>query len=214
MKKEIQILLQNNQLIAVNKPYGISVHNNEEPENLMQVLSTQTKIAKLFPVHRLDKETSGVQIFALTAEDAANLASEFQNRSVKKVYAGIIKGQLKESAGIWNKPLTDKAEGRKNPEGNARDRVQCETQFRVIKSNQYFTFCEFDLITGRQHQIRKHTAVLNKPLVGDPRYGDPKYNEKIFSTYKVERMFLHCLEVTLFGQKIAAEVPKEFASLI
>lgn len=208
----VEILYQNNDLIAVNKPSGISVHNNQEEGCMLQ--KTEALLGKkIYPVHRLDKETSGIQIFALSSESAKHLAEQFQDREVKKIYIGVLKGKLKTRDGVWNKPLTDKAEGRKNPEGMARDRVPCETRFRVVNENEFFSFCEFDLITGRQHQIRKHSASSNHQIVGDPRYGDQRYNEKIFSVYKVSRMFLHCRRIEISGLTIEATAPESFKKL-
>jgi RluA family pseudouridine synthase len=210
---EPQILLQNQDFLAVDKPAGMSVHNNEDPENLLVMLERKLKSSDIFPVHRLDKETSGVQILALNKGAASRLAEEFQNRSVVKIYYGVLRGRLKTAKGVWQKSLTDKSEGRKNPEGVKRDRVPCETRFRVVKSNPYFSLCEFDLKTGRQHQIRKHAALDNHAIVGDPRYGDPKYNSKIAELYKIERMFLHCSRLEIAGNVIECPLPESFAQL-
>lgn len=211
---KIKILFQDKGFLAVDKPAGVSVHNNEDPQNLLQLLEGEIKASKLFPVHRLDKETSGIQILALNSESAQALAEEFQSRQVKKTYIGILRGQLKTQEGIWAQPLTDKAEGRRNPEGFSKARVPCETRFKVIKVSRYFSFCEFDLITGRQHQIRKHAALARHPLVGDSRYGDLKYNEKIASLYGTDRMYLHCSVIEIRGQTIRCPAPLDFEKLI
>jgi len=210
----IQILFQNLDLVAVDKPHGLSVHNNEDSTNLLSLLEAQLKIDKLYPVHRLDKETSGIQIFALNQATAKKISEQFQENSVKKIYVGILRGQLKETKGQWNKKLTDKAEGRTNPQGLSADRVPCETRFTVLRSSKFFTYCEFDLITGRQHQIRKHTALINHSLVGDPRYGDKSYNKKMAGIYKTDRMFLHCKKVEILNNVIESPVPQEFDSLL
>lgn len=214
----IEILFQNQDFLAVAKDSGVSVHNNEDGQSLLDILEKQLATAqggglKLFPVHRLDKETSGVQVFALSTEAAAKVAHEFQTQRVRKIYIGVLRGQLKPQEGVWDRPLTDKGEGRKNPEGSARERVSCVTQFRVLKSSSYFSLCEFDLMTGRQHQIRKHAALTNHPLVGDPRYGEPKYNEKIKNLYKFSRMVLHCSRLEVLGQVIDCPRPKIFDEL-
>jgi len=212
----INILFQSRELLVVDKPVGISIHNHDSDENLISLLGQQFPNLKLFPVHRLDKETSGVQIFALDEKAAAQVASIFQNRQLQKKYIGVLRGQLKDDEGTWKQSLTDKAEGRKNPAGMAKDRVDCETKYKVLKKNSFFTLCEFDLITGRQHQIRKHTALCNHPLVGDPRYSDPKYNQKIFKIYSTERMFLHCerLELDSDQLKFKADLPEDFMKLM
>ena len=209
---KITILFENNDLIAVDKPPGISIHNAEDRENLIGLLTKQIKRA-LSPVHRLDKETSGIQVLAKSTVAAQYLAAEFEHREVQKTYVGILRGVIKEEKGIWKKPLTDKAEGRRNPQGLLKDRIPCETGFRRIKTSKYFSLCEFDLMTGRQHQIRKHTAVADHALVGDPRYGEPRYNQKIAEIYKHERMFLHCTKIELLGQTIESRLPQSFESL-
>ena len=186
-----EILYQNKDFVVVNKRVGLSIHNIEDPINLIDILQGQLSIKDFFPVHRLDKETSGIQIFALNQENAAKFSTEFQNKKTKKVYIGVLRGQIKNKGGLWDFPLTDKAEGRKNPEGLSQNRIPCLTGFEVIKSSQYFSLCKFDLQTGRQHQIRKHAAVAGHHLVGDQRYGDQKYNFKIADLYGQERMFLH-----------------------
>ena len=81
---------------------------------------------------------------------------------------------------------------------------------KLKKKSKYFTLCEFDLVTGRQHQIRKHAAVNQHALVGDPRYGDDKYNKRMAEIYKTKRMFLHCSELVLQGIKIKSPLPEIF----
>lgn len=199
--------------LAVNKPAGVSVHNKEGPENLLSVLENQLSLApgSLYPAHRLDKETSGVQILALDENAARTLAEEFQKREVEKVYVGVLRGVLVgDESGVWSQPLSDKAEGRDNPAGLATNRVPCETRFRILQKSAHNTLCEFDLKTGRQHQIRKHCALARHALVGDPRYGDKRYNQQMAERYSDGRMFLHCLRLTLLGRKIEAPLPRTF----
>lgn len=199
---KITVLFQGNGWLAVDKPSGLSVHNLEDTQNLLELLQTQLNIPRLFPIHRLDKETSGIQLLASNEVQAQQYAAEFQNRQVEKIYEGILRGQLETESGVWKNDLTDKAEGRKNPAGLAKDRVPCETRFRVLKRNQFFTHAEFHLITGRQHQIRKHAVLAGHALVGDSRYGEPKYNQKMESIYKTSRMFLHCSRIKILGQEL------------
>jgi RluA family pseudouridine synthase len=210
----LSILLKNDDFIAVDKPSGMSVHNHEDPKNLLTEITAQFPGQKFFPVHRLDKETSGIQILALNDQSASRLAKEFESRSVAKFYSGILRGLLKTAEGTWNSPLTDKAEGRGSPQGSLRDRVTCETRFTVARSSKYFSLCEFQLLTGRQHQIRKHAALANHAIVGDDRYGDPKYNHRMAEIYKTGRMFLHAARLEIAGFKLESPVPAEFALLL
>ncbi len=203
----LAILYQDTGWLAVDKPAGISIHNVEDSENLISLLQKQLNSPRIFPIHRLDKETSGVQLLATNEKQAQIYATEFQDRKVEKIYEAVLRGNLSEDLGTWSMALSDKAEGRKNPAGLADDRVPCETRFKVIKRNKYFTHCEFQLITGRQHQIRKHAALMKHALVGDPRYGDPQYNKKIAEIYKTNRMLLHCSRVKILGETLISPCP-------
>lgn len=213
----IPIVFQNEEIIVVDKPIGISIHNAEDATNLLTVLGDQLAAnhghPKLFPVHRLDKETSGIQIFAFDSEAAATYATEFQTRTVLKKYVGVLRGSMLKEDGIWTQPISDKAEGRVNPAGLAKDRVHSETRFHRLKNSKYFTSCEFDLVTGRQHQIRKHAALAGHALVGDPRYGDKKYNLRMAEMYGDARMFLHCSQIEMLGRKFHSPVPAIFDRL-
>lgn len=211
---KIKILFQDKNWIAVDKPEGLSIHNDEDASNLQKVLIQQYQFKALLPVHRLDKETSGVQIFALNSDFAQTLANQFQNKSIQKIYHGIARGNMNQSKIIWKQALSDKSEGRKNPAGQARDRVPCETDVKVLEKNKYFSYCEFDLITGRQHQIRKHCALAKHPLVGDHRYGEIKYNSKITKIYQTDRMFLHCHKIVLAQAELISPIPNIFRSLM
>ena len=143
-----------------------------------------------------------------------NDSLEFQQGLVQKTYLGILRGQLKPPKGQWSDELTDKGEGRQNPAGLKASRVPCLTRYSVIEATKYFSYCQFDLITGRQHQIRKHATLNNHSLVGDTRYGDKKYNKKISDLYKTERMFLHCLRIEILDFVFESMVPKSFDSLL
>ncbi len=206
----IPIILQDSDWLVVDKPFGLSVHNNEDPENLIKVLSRQCGLETLLPVHRLDKETSGVQIVALNKKTAQRLSKEFQEDRVKKVYWGLVKGVPKAKVGSWKQPLTDKAEGRRSPQGISRNRVPCHTDYRVIKESSYLSLCEFHLITGRQHQIRKHTALAKHPLVGDSRYGSQGLNQKIKDLYGESRMYLHCQKIEIAGATLVSKTAPNF----
>lgn len=216
MNLQIPVVFKNEDIVVVDKPVGISIHNAEDPTNLIRELESQlaAERLRLFPVHRLDKETSGIQIFAFNERAAAQFAGEFQSRSVRKVYLGLLRGSMKLDDGAWVQPLTDKSEGRVNPAGTARDRIACETRFRVLKKSKFFTLCEFDLVTGRQHQIRKHAAINGHALVGDGRYGDKKYNDRMRVLYEDDRMFLHCASVELLGRRYDAPLPENFRNLV
>jgi tRNA pseudouridine65 synthase len=109
--------------------------------------------------------------------------------------------------------LTDKAEGRKSPQGLVKNRIPSDTQFSVIKESNYLSLCEFRLGTGRQHQIRKHAALAKHAIIGDSRYGSPNLNKKIMEIYKLKnsnRMYLHCVQITIKDKKLISNSLPDF----
>jgi RluA family pseudouridine synthase len=217
----------------IEKPYGLSVHNDEPgKENFLQVLQKQLQIDQIFPVNRLDKETSGLMVVAFNSEAAKELAELFQNRKVIKKYQAVLRGDvrgeikaeiatgtnddLNASLGTWNFPISDKAEGRVNPAGLAQNRKAATTHFKVLQKTKHNTLVELTLETGLQHQIRKHAALAGHPIVGDPRYNDKKYNDMISKRYGTDRMFLHSCELSfsLKGEDYfkLSSLPKDFES--
>jgi 23S rRNA-/tRNA-specific pseudouridylate synthase len=209
----IKIIYNSNNILVVDKPIGVSVHNDDWDESLIQIIKKNYPSLDLFPIHRLDKETSGIQIFALSSAKAKELGKELQSEDTVKVYIGILRGKVEEASGSWSLPLTDKSEGRKNPQGIKNQRISCRTDYTVLKSNSYFSLCEFKIYTGRQHQIRKHAALSKHAIVGDDRYGEPKYNKKMAQIYNQNRMYLHCHKMTLIGHTFISETPKDFNGL-
>jgi tRNA pseudouridine65 synthase len=222
--------------LALNKPCGISAHN-DQGQDLLAIagqllaerpeLKQQTGFTSAFapsPVHRLDRETSGVVLIATTAKAASFLGQAIENRKVKKLYRAILRGSLTEASGTWSEPLSDRAESRKNPKGAAAERKPCATAFEVISQNDYFSFVEFDLLTGRQHQIRRHAVLNRHQVVGDERYGDPRYVKQMESRYDLKRLYLHASKLVFPnpqpGEENAAEIeincpaPADFATLM
>lgn len=207
--------------MVINKPSGVSVHNEaNDVVNLLKKQLPPDSYTDIHPVHRLDKETSGLLLIALEKTTAAALAEQFQARQSEKFYFAVLRGPMTvcEEWQEWSFPITDKAEGRKNPQGLAKDRIEAKSLYRVKKSNKFFSLVEVKLLTGRQHQIRKHAAIAKHAIVGDSRYGDPKYNEKMAKIYDTDRMFLHAfrLSIVIDGktETFEAPLPEEFEKLL
>jgi tRNA pseudouridine65 synthase len=215
----IQILSETKDYLVINKPAGVTVHN--DPNDVRALLSRQLKNIKMeniFPVHRLDKETSGVLLLALNSTTAKNLATAFQEKTCQKTYVAVLRGTGLAANGVWNQPISDKAEGWKNPQGLSKDRVEAQTRFRVLQENNYFSLIEAEILTGRQHQIRKHATLSKHAIVGDTRYGEKKYNDRMSEMYKTSRMFLHALrlKIPIDGKEhvFEAPLPEEFSVLV
>ncbi|WP_413560674.1 RluA family pseudouridine synthase [Bdellovibrio sp. HCB209] len=211
----LEVIARGEGWLVINKPTGVSVHN--DPNDVVHILEKQLPAGSfeaIHPVHRLDKETSGLLLIALNTRMAKQLAEQFQARTCEKYYFALLRGSMPVSDEWqhWNTPISDKAEGRNNPQGLSKDRVEARTDFKVIKSDQYTAMIEVRLFTGRQHQIRKHSAIAKHAILGDTRYGDHKFNKRIAEIYKTDRMFLHAgkLKITIDGKEHTFEAPVPF----
>lgn len=203
----LSILFENDFFIVIDKPAGLTSHNETKTES--SVVSLMPKNYQL--AHRLDKETSGILLIAKSNDLVAELMEALQDQSSEKKYIAILRGGWKHPKNNmdWSWPITDKGEGRRDPQGLSKDRKSSLTKIKMMQANAYFTQIEASLETGRQHQIRKHAALAKQAIVGDPRYNDPKYNEKIFSLYQFDRMLLHAfsLKFVFRGHEYSIQAP-------
>lgn len=211
--KDKDIVFKNEEFLVINKPSGISVHNQEDSENLISLVSHFLGCEQLYPPHRLDKDTSGLQILCLNPKSAQTLSHLFSQRQIEKKYIGVVAGKL-ETSGVWRQEISDKAEGAKNPQGLTKDRVSAETHYRVLDVSPFFSLVEFEIKTGRQHQIRKHCLLNGHVLIGDPRYGKPNYNQKIEQIYSFRRLALHSKSLKWNQYELTSEAPIEFLNLL
>lgn len=220
------ILARDEGLVVFDKPAGMSVHN--EKPSLLETVSAE--FPKLHFVNRLDRETSGLVVAVTDPTLVESLTQALHaDTHARKVYRAVVKSPrdaeawLQKVGGtaetfIFRDALSDRAEGRQNPLGPPRDRVPAVTHGKVVGGTEFFWDVEFRIETGRQHQIRKHAAFHQLPIVGDTRYGREALNAKVRETYGVERMMLHAwrLEFRWRGQTRAysAPLPVEFEKLL
>jgi len=223
------IIADNDQFIAVNKAAGISVGGDrwdDSLERLDKLLERSLKIPKIYTVHRIDKETSGLVIFAKNKETHRALSAAFEQRRIIKKYVAIVHGRP-----AWNENACGLA---LVPDGNKKhmtiiDKYQGKTSFtrfiRVLSAGNY-SVLEAYPETGRTHQIRAHLAAIGHPVVCDNLYG--KENPVKLSSFKrrwkgdpfdekplLSRLGLHALEITLPGcQKLTAPMPRDMSALI
>ena len=204
----LEVLQMHDTWCAINKPTGVSTHNNEDKSVIELIKSITDK--KPYFVHRLDKETSGVLVIAFDAQTCSQLQDAFKTST--KTYQAIVKGSFKDNAGTWKQKLTGKAEGRNNPQGKSADRKEALSDFKVLKGTKYSSILEVIIHTGRQHQIRKHCVLNKHAIIGDSRYGEKKYNSMINKKYNFSSMALHSksLKLKFKGEdfSLEADLPK------
>ncbi|MAJ82270.1 MAG: hypothetical protein CMF41_05070 [Legionellales bacterium] len=177
----ITTVYEDDHLIIIDKPCGIAVQGgSKQRTNLIEQIEFSMN-SKIYPVHRLDKETSGLIIFGKNNLIAKLLSEKFKSSQIKKTYIAIIEGKPKWNNKVVNESIT------KTDNGETKY-LKATTHFQRKKVGNRFTMVEAQPITGRKHQIRLHLLHLGYPI-----YGDKKYN---VSKEKVKRMYLHASQLT------------------
>jgi RluA family pseudouridine synthase len=212
-KKEIEIIHQDDDILVVNKPSGVSVTADRagRPE-LVDILAEQlgSRIrAELRLVHRLDKHTSGVMVLAKNARAQSLFSSRFQKRLVKKTYLALVTGIAPGHNGTINAPL---AHSRKKPGlmcVDHRKGKEAITNWKLLADFGAVALLAVRPLTGRTHQIRVHLPAIGLPLLIDPLYGNPRpfYLSSLKADYRlgkgrtekplIDRLTLHAYQIEL-----------------
>jgi RluA family pseudouridine synthase len=204
----IPVLFENDDIIAVDKPENLASipERNREKISLLKVL-TETLHRKLYVVHRLDKQVSGVIVFAKNPQAHRHLNTLFEHRRVSKTYIALAHGVIEDASGVIDKPLRLFGSGRMGED--AEKGKACRTEFTVEERLPGYTLVWVNPLTGRKHQIRAHFFSIGHPIVGDTLYGD-KCLQKTFP-----RLMLHALSICLSlptGEYtcLESEIPSSF----
>ena len=201
----LDIIYQDEYFVAVNKPAGMLVHRSwldkHETQFVMQTLRDQIG-QHVFPLHRLDRPTSGVLIFALSSEVASQVMPMFANHEMEKTYHAIVRGWILEEGRLdyaLKVELDKIADKHASQEKEAQEAItdyKPLAQVEIPHSTGKFPtsrYCLMELkpLTGRKHQLRRHMAHLRHPMVGDTTHGDGKHNKLFREVYDSHRLLLH-----------------------
>jgi len=167
----IQVLYNDADCVAVMKPAGVAAipEARDDVSCLSALLSSQLGMP-IMPVHRLDKEVSGVMLYALHPEAHRFLNHAFEQREVHKTYQALVHGIITEDQGVVTRPIREFGSGRMGVD-DIKGKPS-ETRFSVLKRYDRFTLVELYPQTGRRHQLRVHLYSIVHPIVGDTRYGE------------------------------------------
>lgn len=228
----LPVLYQDASLIAVHKPSGLLVHrtgiDRHETRFAVQIVREQTG-RFVFPVHRLDKGTSGVLLFAFDAETARHLGAAFDSGAVRKRYLAVVRGIPPESGRIDHGlvRLRDDYAARQPDEmpqsAITAYRRLCtwELPYRVDRyPTSRYALLELEPLTGRRHQLRRHMKHIAHPIIGDATYGKGMHNRLFQSVFDSRRLLLACTGITCShpssGAPLSVEAPlaADFAALI
>ncbi|QSI78911.1 pseudouridine synthase [Niveibacterium microcysteis] len=229
----LKLLHLDDDLVAIDKPPGLLVHRSmldrHETRFAVQLLRDQIG-RRVIPVHRLDKGTSGVLVFAFERETAAALAAQFETRAVEKRYLAVVRGWPAES-GVIEHPLKILRDEYELPIDGLAPPQEARTAFRRLATIELpvpddrhptsrYAWLELAPETGRRHQIRRHLKHISHPVIGDATYGKGRHNRMFADQLGCARLLLHCAAMTLqhprSGQPLAlrAKVSGDYQRLL
>jgi len=204
-KPVLDILYQDEFLVAVNKPSGLFVHRSfmDRDEIYFALQLVRDQIGQyVYPLHRLDRPTSGVLLFGLNQEVARLMGQAFTDKTIKKTYYAITRGHLL-GEGLVDYPLKEKLDklGDKYVDPN-KEAQEAKTHYQSLNTatlnemvGKYdsvrYSLIKLLPVTGRRHQIRRHLAHLRHPIIGDINYGDNKQNPFFNQYFGFKRLMLH-----------------------
>ncbi len=209
--EHLEILYQDEYLVAVHKPAGLLVHRSmidkHETRFALQIVRNQVG-QHVYPVHRLDKPTSGVLLFALCSEIAKLLTAQFTNHEVQKAYAAVVRGYTDESGMIdyaLKEELDKKSDKQARTDKPAQGAVTHYKRLNTVELNHAvgrYNTARYSLIqlepkTGRKHQLRRHLKHIFHPIVGDTTHGDGKQNQFFRDELNCHRLLLAAVSLSL-----------------
>ncbi len=213
----LDIVFEDESLLIINKPFGIPVHPSMEHfedslSNGVKFYFDKIGLKKMIrPVNRLDKDTSGLVIFAKNEYIQECLVKQMKTKKFMKEYIAICNGNFEKTNGTINAPIARKPnsiiERCVNKDGNA-----AITHFQVIENKTHYSVVKCILETGRTHQIRVHMAYIGHPLLGDTLYGSPSLLISRQALHAYKTSFIH--PITKQKLELTAEIPADFENLI
>lgn len=211
---DLDIIYEDNNVLIINKPSGLLVHGDKEEK---RITLTNKVLSYLYnkgeynpnelgfipaPVHRLDRNTSGVVIFAKNIITSQELMEQFKEHDhIFKEYLALVKGKTNKQEEINLPLLKDSSSGLVKVDVNSLNAKKAITRYELLAYKENYSLIKINLITGRTHQIRVHMSFINHPLIGDNKYGDFILNKEFKKKYNYENQFLHAYSIMFTNLK-------------
>lgn len=230
-RNSFTIVFENEDFIAIDKPAGLlTIPDREQSEKSLKELLID-KYGSILTIHRLDKDTSGLVLFAKNEAAHRYFSMLFEERKVEKYYVGIVHGSPASPTGTIDAPIMEHTVNKGMMTVNRNGKPSL-TSYEVLDANPHFSMVSFQLHTGRTHQIRVHSKNIGHPLVCDPLYGDgkPVLLSSIKKKFKlsrhdeeerpmISRLALHSYKLIFEDQhgermELIAPIPKQFSVLM
>jgi 23S rRNA pseudouridine1911/1915/1917 synthase len=231
MKLTDWIIFENDDFIASNKPSGLlSIPDREGKEISLKKL-LQEKYGQIFTVHRLDKDTSGIIVFAKNEAAHKHLSKQFEERQTEKIYVGLVIGSPANKKGTVDSPIMEHPTKKGLMVINHKGK-EARTDYEALEDFGIYSWLQFHIHTGRTHQIRVHAKEIGHPIVCDELYGDGKpvfisslkHRFKLSKTEEEERpilnrLALHANQLKFTGSdnkgyEFEAPIPKDLRATL
>ncbi len=230
----LEIIYQDEHYIAINKPTGLLIHPSmiDKHEKVNAIALLQEKIGqKVYIIHRLDKPTSGVLLFALSSEAARKGSEAFASKEMKKTYLTVVRGYT-DKQGLIDSPLSDVADKLMDKKKMRNNNMRpATTGYRKISQavlpvlisrhpTSRYSLLEVHPKTGRMHQIRRHLQRIHHPIIGDTTHGDHKHNHYFRDNLNCPRLLLASTELIFLHPyqkkhiKLTARLDTVFCSIL
>ena len=222
MKLEEQIIFENTDFVAINKPSGMLTIPDRAGNDTSLKTILKHQYGDIFTVHRLDRDTSGIVVFAKNDTTHKQLSQAFESRDVEKFYLGLVMGVPAQPSGTIDAGIIEHPVKKGLMAINKKGKTAI-TDYETVEAFRFFSWLQFQIHTGRTHQIRVHMKHLGHPIVCDALYGDGKpvllssIKKKAYNLSKTEeaerpilsRLALHSwkLQFILKGETFALEAP-------
>jgi tRNA pseudouridine65 synthase len=212
---DLQIIFQDEHMIAINKPPGLLVHRTKlaNDANIFALQTLRNQIQQhVYPIHRLDRKTSGVLLFGLSEDIHKTMQKAFAEKKIEKTYLAIVRGFTNDE-GIIDYPLRkdNGAMQEAVTKYQTRSKTEIDLPFGKHQTSRY-SLLKVQPLTGRKHQIRRHLSHIHHPIIADRPWGDNKQNKLFKEKFNLMKMMLHASELT-FKHPVSKETIKIKAGL-
>ncbi len=208
----IEVIFEDKDILIINKPENLlSVPlDNEKAENALYILRRYFNTKNIFVVHRIDKATSGIMMFAKNQTTVDKLNRMFKNHELARQYLAVVSGNMKENKGTWRSYLLEDEKYNVRSVNKEKGKIAV-THFEVVRRSKNFTYLKLNLETGRKHQIRVHCKDAGHPILGDKRYSLDSSPVKGMCLHAYLLAFSH--PITEEKMSFTAPAPKKFKRL-
>jgi len=207
---KLEILYKDDYLVVINKPSGLLVHKSMiDPHEIyfaMKMLRDQIGMW-VYPVHRLDKPTSGVLLFTLDSTTAKIMSEQFKAHTMQKKYIAVVRGWVDES-GFIDHALSVKNDKIADKDSKEKESQEAKTAYKMLDKVEIphavgryektrYSLVELEPKTGRKHQLRRHMKHISHHILGDTKYGRGEHNKLIRKHYNCYRLLLHAISLEI-----------------